>query len=400
MAARAKEMKAAGIDVISMSLGEPDFDTPEHVRRAAQEAIDNHWSHYGPVPGIPSLCQAIADYHNNLSTLNAKRSSIVFTPEDVVVSVGAKMAIFNAIQTAINPGDEVIIPMPSWVSYGEMVKLAEGVVVPIETTFDTDYCLTPEQLRAALTPRTRLIILCSPNNPSGSVYSHEQMKALVEVLRDYPDVIILADEIYNALIYTDNSQPSTLNAKPSTLNAKPSTPSLASFPELADRLIIINGVSKAFAMTGYRIGWMLTKDQTFVKGCTRLQGQQLTCATVVAQKAAEAALTGPQDSVEAMRQVFDERRQLICRLAAEIPGFKFRKPQGAFYLFPDVTAITHNNPKIPSADALCEYLLDEAHVACVSGSAFGCPSCIRLSYAISTEEIKEAMRRIKEALTR
>ena len=390
MAARAKEMKAAGIDVISMSLGEPDFDTPEHIRRAAQEAIDNHWSHYGPVPGIPSLRQAVAAHQNKSSIIN-HQSSIVFNQEDVLVSVGGKMAIFNAIQTAVNPGDEVIIPMPAWVSYTEMVKLAEGIVVPVQTTFDENYCLTPEQLRKALTPKTRLIILCSPNNPTGSVYTREQLAALVDVLRDFPDVTILSDEIYNALTY--NSQFSTLNSQFS----------LASFPDLADRLIIINGVSKAYAMTGYRVGWLLTKNKTFLAGCTRLQGQQLTCATMVAQKAAEAAITGSQDCVEAMRQIFDERRELICRLAAEIPGFKFHKPQGAFYLFPDVTQILNHQSSIinlQSSDALCDYLLDHAHVACVSGSAFGCPSCIRLSYAISTDEITEAMHRIKQALSK
>ena len=365
MAARAKQMQTAGIDVISMSLGEPDMDTPAPVRRAAQEAIDNHWSHYGPVPGLLSLREAVAAYHNH--------DAISYTGEDVIVSIGAKMAIYNAIQTLINPGDEVIIPMPSWVSYTEMVKLAQGVTVPVQTTFDDRYCLTPQQLRAALSVHTRMLILCSPNNPTGSVYSQEQLAALVDVLRDYPEVTILSDEIYNALNY---GQPAV---------------SLASFPEIADRLILINGVSKAYAMTGYRIGWLLSKNRDFIKACTRLQGQQLTCATMVAQKAAEAALTGSQDCVEQMRQVFAARRELICRLAAEIPAFRFTEPQGAFYLFPDVSAIG-------TGDEVAERLLDKAHVAVVSGSAFGCPECIRLSYAISTEEIEEAMRRIKEEL--
>lgn len=386
MAARAKQMKADGIDVISMSLGEPDMDTPEHVRRAAQEAIDNHWSHYGPVPGIPSLREAIAAHHNkslqqsnNTTLQQSNNTTIAFTGDDVLVSVGAKMAIFNAIQTLVNPGDEVIIPMPAWVSYTEMVKLSEGRVVPVETSYDNDYCLTPDQLRAALTPRTRMIILCSPNNPTGSVYSYDQLSALVNVLCDYPNVAILSDEIYNALVYNNISIQQYNNI------------SLASFPELADRLIIINGVSKAYAMTGYRIGWLLSKSKDFIAACTRLQGQQLTCATMVAQKAAEAALTGSQDCVAQMRRVFDERRQLICRLAAQIPGFKFREPQGAFYLFPDVSAIG-------TGDEVAELLLNEAHVAVVSGSAFGCPSCIRLSYAISTSEITEAMKRIRQVL--
>jgi len=385
MAARAKKMRAEGIDVISMSLGEPDMDTPEHIRRAAQEAIDNHWSHYGPVPGIPSLREAIATSQNQLSivqrpTTNVQRPTtndqrqIVFHPEDVLVSIGAKMAIYNAIQTLINPGDEVIIPMPSWVSYTEMVKLAEGKVVPVQTTYEDNYLLTPGQLRAALTERTRMLILCSPNNPTGSVYSRAQLQALIDVLRDFPNVTILSDEIYRCLTYGCEAS------------------GLASFPELQDRLVIVNGVSKAYAMTGYRIGWLLSKNRDFLSACTRLQGQQLTCATMVAQKAAEAALTGPQDCVVEMRQTFAERRELICRLASEVPGFRFREPQGAFYLFPDVSAIG-------SGDEVAERLLDEAHVAVVSGSAFGCPECIRLSYAISTEEIEEAMRRIKTALS-
>lgn len=368
MAARAKAMQAAGINVVSMSLGEPDMDTPQAVRRAAQEAIDNHWSHYGPVAGLPALRAAAAEQQNSVPG-----NAITWAAEDVIVSVGAKMAIFNAIQTLINPGDEVIIPMPSWVSYTEMVKLAEGIVVPVVTAFEDDYCLTPEQLRNALTPRTRLLILCSPNNPTGSVYSRAQLEALIEVLREYPEVTVLSDEIYASLTYDCEA------------------PSLASFAELEDRLVVINGVSKAYAMTGYRIGWLMAKNKAFVAACTRLQGQQLTCATIVAQKAAEAALTGSQECVEQMRQVFAQRRELICRLAADIPGFRFREPKGAFYLFPDVSAIG-------SGDEVAERLLEQAHVAVVSGSAFGCPSCIRLSYAISTEQITEAMRRIQNEL--
>ena len=371
MAARAKAMKAAGIDVISMSLGEPDMDTPVAIRRAAQEAVENGWSHYGPVAGVASLREAIAASQN--ANLSFAVCHLSFEAEDVIVSVGAKMAIYNAIQTVINPGDEVIIPMPSWVSYSEMVKLAEGTVVPVQTRYENRYCLTAEELRAALTEKTRMLILCSPNNPTGSIYNHSQLKELVEVLREFPEVTILSDEIYNSLAYEGTAC------------------SMAEFEELAERLIIVNGVSKAYAMTGYRVGWLLCKNKDFIKACTRLQGQQLTCATMVAQRAAEAALTGSQDCVEEMRQVFAERRELICRLAAEIPGWKFEKPQGAFYLFPDVSAIG-------TGDKVAEMLLEKAHVAVVSGSAFGCPNCIRLSYAISTEEITEAMRRIKECV--
>lgn len=383
MAARAKQMRAAGIDVISMSLGEPDMDTPVAVRRAAQEAIENGWSHYGPVAGVASLREAIARNANGLVDEGISGLGEEWKAEDVIVSVGAKMAIYNAIQTVINPGDEVIIPMPSWVSYSEMVKLAEGTVVPVETRFEDDYCLTAEQLRKAISPRTRMLILCSPNNPTGSVYSRAQLTALVEVLKEYPNVVILSDEIYSRIVYDG------LEVRGERLAV--ASPSMAEFSELAERLIVVNGVSKAYAMTGYRIGWLLCKNTAFIQACTRLQGQQLTCATMVAQRAAEAALTGSQECVEEMRCVFAERRALICQLAAEVPGFQFRKPQGAFYLFPDVSAIG-------TGDEVAEMLLEKAHVAVVSGSAFGCPSCIRLSYAISTEEITNAMRRIRDAI--
>ena len=365
MAARAGEMKAAGIDVISMSLGEPDMDTPVHIREAAKKAISDGWSHYGAVPGIASLRAAIATQQNSIAG-----NQIAWEANDVMVSVGAKMAIYNAIQTAINPDDEVIIPMPSWVSYSEMVKLAQGKVVAVHTKYEDNYCITPEQLRTALSEKTRMLILCSPNNPTGAIYNREKLEAIVAVLYDYPNVIVLSDEIYASLSY---------DISPVTL---------AAFEPLSDRLIIVNGVSKAYAMTGYRIGWLLTKNWPFLNACIRLQGQQLTCPAMVAQKAAEAALTGSQTCMEEMREVFAQRRELICRLAADIPGWKFNKPLGAFYLFPDVSAIG-------SGDVVAEMLMEKAHVAVVPGSAFGCPECIRLSYAISTEEIEEAMRRIK-----
>lgn len=366
MAARCRQMREQGVDVIGMSLGEPDMDTPLHIQKAAQEAVANHWSHYGPVRGLPGLREAAAMRQN-------ERSKIQYTANDVLVCVGAKMAIYNAIQTIINPGDEVILPTPCWVSYSEMVKVAEGKVVNIATRMEDQYCLTPDQLRKAITPKTKLLLLCTPNNPTGSVYSRKQLDELVAVLEEHPQVAVLADEIYSPLVYGVEAV------------------SFAQYPQLADRLIVINGVSKAYAMTGYRIGWMLCKDADFISGCARLQGQQITCATMVAQKAAEAAMTGSQDCVEDMRKVFEERKELICRLAADIPGFKFDEPEGAFYLFPNVSALG-------TGDEIAEYLLEKAHVACVSGSAFGCDECIRLSYAISTEEIKEAMRRIKEAL--
>ena len=367
MAARAKAMKAAGIDVVSMSLGEPDMDTPEHIRRAAQDAVENHWSHYGPVAGTPTLREAVANYQNGVNG-----NAIPWIADDVLVSAGAKMAIYNAIQAAINPGDEVVIPMPSWVSYTEMVKLADGVVVPVQTKYENRYCLTPDELRKALTPKTRMLILCSPNNPTGSVYSNEELDALMQVLRDFPEVYILSDEIYNEIIY----EPAI---------------SLSYFADMAERLIIINGVSKAFAMTGYRIGWIMSKNKAFINACIRLQGQQVTCATMIAQKAAEAAMSGSNECVEQMRQVFAQRRELICRLASEIPNLKFHQPKGAFYIFPDVSPWG-------TGDEVAERLLEQAHVAVVSGSAFGCPSCIRLSYAISEDEIRTAMTRIAAML--
>lgn len=366
MAARCRAMQAQGIDVISMALGEPDLDTPEPIRRAAQAAIDNHMSHYGPVPGLGSLRAAVATHQNN-----REGNAITYRTDDVIVSVGAKQAICNAIETLIGPGDEVIIPTPSWVSYIEMVRLAEGVAVNVPTRFEDHYCLTPQQLRQAITPRTKLVLLCSPNNPTGSIYSKTNLDGLMDVLREYPQIAVLSDEIYSALTYGQSAV------------------TLAAYPEMADRLIIVNGVSKAYAMTGYRIGWLLAKDKSFIQACTRLQSQQITCASVPAQAASEAALTLPMD--ESILNTFTKRRELIIRLVKDIPGFRFAEPQGAFYLFPDVTAFG-------TADQITEYLLDQAHVAVVSGSAFGCPDCIRLSYAISEDQIIECVRRIKEAI--
>lgn len=366
MAARCRAMQAQGIDVISMALGEPDLDTPEPIRRAAQAAIDNHMSHYGPVPGLGSLRAAVATHQNN-----REGNAITYRTNDVIVSVGAKQAICNAIETLIGPGDEVIIPTPSWVSYIEMVRLAEGVAVNVPTRFEDHYCLTHQQLRQAITPRTKLVLLCSPNNPTGSIYSKTNLDGLMDVLREYPQIAVLSDEIYSALTYGQSAV------------------TLAAYPEMADRLIIVNGVSKAYAMTGYRIGWLLAKDKSFIQACTRLQSQQITCASVPAQAASEAALTLPMD--ESILNTFTKRRELIIRLVKDIPGFRFAEPQGAFYLFPDVTAFG-------TADQITEYLLDQAHVAVVSGSAFGCPDCIRLSYAISEAQIIECVRRIKEAI--
>lgn len=380
MAAKAAAMKAAGENIISMSLGEPDFPTPAHVKQAVKDAVDADMSHYGPVPGTPGLRAAAAKYMSGFAG-----QENLFRAEDIIVSVGAKQSICNAIETLVGKGDEVILPTPCWVSYTEMVKLAEGVPVMVRTTMDNDFILTPEALEAAITPRTKLIVLCTPNNPTGAVYNAENIEALAQVLKRYPHVAIIADEIYNQICYTGTCA------------------TWATQTELLDRLIIVNGVSKAFAMTGYRIGWLACKDQTFIKACTRLQGQQITCATMVAQYAAQKALEGDLGCVAEMTKAFERRRNLIVELAQDVPGFKVRSPKGAFYLFPDVTALfgkRAGDKVIRTADELCEYLLTDGHVACVSGAAFGEPTCLRISYACSEEQITEAMRRIRTAVER
>ena len=382
VAALCQQLRAEGVDVIGLSLGEPDFPAPAHVKQAAIDAINNDISHYGPTPGFPALRQAIA------ASLNRDIAAYPVRPYDaneIIVSVGAKQALCNAIEALIGPGDEVIMPTPCWVSYVEMVKIAQGKSVLIKTTMENNFCLTAEQLEAAITPQTKLLMLCSPNNPTGSVYTYENLKAIVEVLQRHSQVNVLADEIYQHILYTGKHE------------------TLAQFPEIEDRLIVINGVSKAYAMTGYRIGWLAAHDKGLLTAIKRLQGQTISCATTIAQKAAEAAYAGPQDCVEEMRQAFHRRRDLIVALAKEIPGLKVLEPQGAFYLFPDVSAFfgkQYNGQTIHNANELVTYLLQEAHVALVSGSAFGEDNCIRISYATSEELITEAMRRVKEALAK
>lgn len=382
VAALCQQLRSEGVDVIGLSVGEPDFPAPAHVKQAAIDAVNNDVSHYGPTPGFPALREAIA------ASLNKDIQDYPVRPynaNEIVVSVGAKQALCNAIEALIGPGDEVIMPTPCWVSYVEMVKIAEGKSVLVKTTMENNFCLTAEQLEAAITPQTKLLMLCSPNNPTGSVYSYENLKAIVEVLKRHPQVNVLADEIYQHILYTGKHE------------------TLAQFPELEDRLIIINGVSKAYAMTGYRIGWLATHDKELLTAVKRLQGQTISCATTIAQKAAEAAYAGPQECVEEMRQAFERRRNLILELAKDIPGLKVLEPQGAFYLFPDVTAFfgkQYNGQVIHNADDVVTFILQEAHVALVSGSAFGEDNCIRISYATSEDLIIEAMRRTKEALAK
>ena len=376
MSQRSAELKAQGVDVINLSVGEPDFNTPDHIKEAAKRAIDENYSFYTPVAGYMSLRKAISDKL-------LRENGAEFAPEQIVVSNGAKQALCNVILATINPGDEVIIPMPAWVSYVEMVKLAEGKPVAVITGIDDDFKVTPEKLEAAITPKTRMVMLCSPSNPTGSVYTGEELAAIAEMLAKYPEVMVLADEIYEHILFSGKFT------------------SMASFKAIADRVIIVNGVSKAYAMTGWRIGYCAA-PQWLAKAVTKLQGQYSSNASSIAQKAAEAAYTGPQDCVEEMRKAFERRRDLVVRLAREIPGLKVNMPQGAFYLFPEVSAYlgktAPDGSKVATSGDLAMYLLTEAHVATVDGAAFGVEGYIRLSYATSDSNIREAMRRIAEAL--
>lgn len=372
MAQRVAEMRQLGINVISMTLGEPDFETPNHIKLAAQQAIADNYSHYGPVKGLLSLREAIS-----------VQTQGFYSTDEIIVSVGAKQAICNAVLALVDEEDEVIIPTPCWVSYSEMVKIAGGKNVFVRTKAKADYKLTAQQLEDAITKHTKLLILCSPNNPTGSVYTREELAALVEVLKNHPNVFVISDEIYSALVY---EQPHG---------------SLTTFADLTDRLILINGVSKTYAMPGYRIGWMACHNAEVIKACSTLQGQYLTCATLISQKAAEAALHGSQDCVEQMRQAYAKRRELLLSLLAEIPDITFTIPQGAFYAFPDVSSYygkRYGDHIVHNSDDMIDYLLNEAHVACVAGSAYGEDKCIRLSYATSEAHIHEALKRIKEAL--
>ena len=377
MSQKSNELKAQGIDVINLSVGEPDFNTPDHIKEAAKRAIDENFTFYTPVPGYMSLRKAIANKLKNENGLD-------YAPEQIVVSGGAKQSLCNVILSVINPGDEVVIPTPAWVSYVEMVKLAEGTNVLVPASIEQDFKVTPAQLEAAITPKTRMVLICSPSNPTGSVYTKEELKGLVDVLAKYPDVLVLADEIYEHINFTGEFT------------------SLGSFPEIADRTIIVNGVSKAYAMTGWRIGF-IAAPLWVAKATNKLQSQYTSGASSIAQKAAEAAYVGPQDCIEEMRVAFQRRRDLVVSLAREIPGIKVNEPQGAFYLFPEVSSYfgkKYGDKVINNAADLAMYLLEEGHVATVDGEAFCLPGYIRLSYATSDDNIREAMRRIKDALAK
>lgn len=375
MSQKSNELKEQGVDVINLSVGEPDFNTPDHIKQAAKRAIDDNFSFYSPVPGYMSLRKAISDKL-------ARENGLDFSPAQIVVSGGAKQALCNVILSTINPGDELVLPTPAWVSYVEMVKLAEGKCVTVATGIESDFKMTPEQLEAAITPRTRMLLMCSPSNPTGSVYTRDELAALVEVVKRHENIIVLADEIYEHINYTGEFT------------------SLASFADIADRTVVVNGVSKAYAMTGWRIGYCAA-PLAIAKACTKLQGQYTSGASSIAQKAAEAAYTGSQQCVEDMRQAFERRRNLVVSLAREIPGLIVNEPKGAFYLFPEVSSYfgkSNGSHVINNASDLAMYLLEEGHVATVAGDAFCAPGYIRLSYATSDDNIKEAMKRIAVAL--
>jgi len=376
MSQKSNELKAQGINVINLSVGEPDFFTPEHIKQAAKEAIDENFSFYSPVPGYLSLRKAI------VAKLK-KENDLDYTAEQIVCSNGAKQSVCNVLMCVVGPGDEVIIPAPYWVSYVEMVKLAEGKNVIVEASIEQDFKITPTQLEAAITPKTKALILCSPSNPTGSVYSKEELKALAEVLAKYPNIIIIADEIYEHINYIGKHE------------------SIAQFPGMKDRVALINGVSKAYAMTGWRIGFVAAPEW-LAKACNKLQGQYTSGPSSIAQKASEAAFNGDQSPVEEMRKAFERRRDLIVDLITkEIPAWKCNKPGGAFYVFPKCSSYfgkSYGDRKINDSADLAMYLLEVGHVACVGGAAFGAADCIRLSYATSDENIVESIKRIKEAL--
>ena len=375
MSAKARELKSQGIDVISLSIGEPDFNTPDFIKEAAKKAIDENYSGYPPIAGYADLKETICKKFK-------RDNNIEYTANQVVVSTGAKQSIYNVLQAIVDEGTEVIIPTPYWVSYSDIVELSGGTPVFVEGTLEADFKITPAQLEAAITDKTRAIIYSSPCNPSGSVYTREELKGLAEVLAKYPDVIIISDEIYEHIVYGEKNV------------------SIASFPEVYNQTVTVNGLAKAFAMTGWRIGF-IGAPAWLAKACETLQGQVTSGATSIAQRAAITALEADPSSVQYMVDAFAERRELMLGWAKEIPTLKVNEPKGAFYLFPDVTATfgnTYNGVTINNADDLALYLLEHAQVAVVSGSAFGSKNCIRISYAASVEELREAMTRIKNAL--
>ena len=377
MSQKSAELKAQGFDVINLSVGEPDFNTPDHIKAAAKKAVDDNFSFYSPVPGYLDLRQAISEKLE-------KENGLTYKPDQILCSNGAKQSVCNVVLSIVEAGDEVIVPAPYWVSYVEMVKLAEGINVVVEASIDQDFKITPAQLEAAITPKSKAIILCSPSNPTGSVYTKEELKGLADVLAKYPQIVIISDEIYEHINYLGQHE------------------SIAQFENVRERVVIVNGVSKGYAMTGWRLGW-IAGPKWVVGAINKLQGQYTSGPCSIAQKAAVAAYKGDQSCVEEMRVAFQRRRDLIVKLAKEVPGFKVNDPKGAFYIFPDCSYYlgkSFNGEKIDTAADLAMYLLNEAKVACVGGNAFGAPGCIRMSYATSDENIEKAMARIKDALSK
>jgi len=375
MTRKSNEMRAKGTEVISMSLGEPDFPTPQHIKDAAKRAIDNDYSHYAPVAGYPELREAIVDKfkrENNLS----------YEPANIMVSNGAKHTITNILMALVNPGDEVILPAPYWVSYREMVKLTGGTYRIIRTNIEQNFKISPRQLDEAITKKTKVVILNSPSNPSGAVYTEKELRELAIVIKKHPGIFVISDEVYEHIIYEGSHF------------------SLAQTDEIKEQVIVVNSVSKSFAMTGWRVGFMAAPEW-LVKSCSNLQGQVTSGVNSVAQMAALEALTGPMDETVKMRDIFLKRRNIISKAFEKIDGVKVMVPQGSFYLFPDVSALfgrSFNGNLVSNSDDLMWYLLEEAHVAAVSGNAFGTPECIRFSYATSEENIVKAMGRIADAL--
>ncbi len=377
MSQKSSELQAQGFDVINLSVGEPDFFTPDHIKEAAKKAVDANFSFYSPVPGYPALRNAIVAKLKN-------ENGLEYTPAQIICSNGAKQSVCNVVLCIVNPGDEVIVPAPYWVSYVEMVKLAEGKNVIVTAGIEQDFKITPAQLEAAITPKTKALILCSPSNPTGSVYTKEELKGLADVLAKYPNIVVISDEIYEHINYQGKHE------------------SIAQFENIRDRVVIINGVSKGYAMTGWRLGW-IAAPKWIADACNKLQGQYTSGPCSVTQKAAEAAYTGDQTCVADMRKAFERRKNLIVKLTREIPGFKVNDPAGAFYIFPDCSYYlgkSHEGKKIENSADLAMWLLETAHVACVGGLAFGAPECIRMSYATSDENIEKAMARLKEALAK
>ena len=369
MAAKARELKSQGIDIISLSLGEPDFNTPEFIKEAAIQAIKDNYSTYPPVDGYLDLKEAI-------SRKFKRDNNLTYTPNQIVVSTGAKQSLYNVAQVMINPGDEVVIPAPYWVSYSEIVKICEGIPVEVPTSIESDFKITPNQLEEAITPKTKMVWFCSPCNPSGSVYSKEELEALAKVLEKFPDIFILSDEIYEHINFTG------------------SYCSIGSIGNLNERTITVNGIAKAFAMTGYRIGY-IGAPEFIAKACTKIQGQVTSGANSIAQRATIAAVEADPIFLQDMVQAFRNRRDIVVAMLKEIPGVKINLPEGAFYAFPDVSYFfgkTLQGVEINNADDLSLYLLSKAHVATVTGDAFGNPNCIRLSYATSEDQLIEALK--------